>query len=121
MFAPIKMIVLIVGLTLLSGFADAQGFLHAANIWVDRKVVWPEVAKSALGFGSGIILYWIALKYLKDVNIVAPEMQTLIWFGVTIVGVAIASGKFIQWRSTEQLVAIGVLLGIGWLLIRTNG
>jgi hypothetical protein len=121
MLAQVKMIALIVGLTLLSGFADSQGFLHAAQIWVDRKVIWPEVAKSALGFSSGIILYWIALRYLKDAQVAAPEIQTLIWFGVTIVGVAIASGKFAQWRSVEQLVATGVLLGIGWLLVRTSG
>jgi hypothetical protein len=121
MLALVKLIALIIGLTLLSGFADAQGFLHAAQIWVDRKVIWLEVAKSALGFGSGIILYWIALKYLKEAQIAAPEIQTLIWFGVTIVGVAIASGKFAHWRGTEQLVATGVLLGISWLLVRTSG
>ena len=39
MLALVKMIALIVGLTLLSGFADSQGFLHAAHIWVERKVM----------------------------------------------------------------------------------
>ena len=120
MFAQIKVIILIIGLTLLSGFADSQGFLHAAHIWEDRRVIWPEVAKSAIGFGGGIILYWIVLKYLA-VHVAAPEMQTIIWFGVTIVGVAIASGKFAQWQRMEQLVAVGVVLGISWLLVRTGG
>jgi hypothetical protein len=46
-------------------------------------------------------------------------VQTIIWFGVTIVGVGVASGQFTQWRPTEQLVALGVILGIGWLLVRT--
>jgi len=119
MFAQLKVVVLIISLTLLSGFADSQGFLHAAHIWEEKKVIWSEVAKSALGFGSGIILYWIVLKYLAA-HVAAPEIQTVIWFGVTIVGVAVISGKYAQWRSTEQLVAVGVLLGIGWLLVRTS-
>ncbi len=120
MFAQIKVIVLIVGLTLLSGFADSQGFLHAAHIWEGKKAVWSELAKSALGFGGGIILYWIALKYLAA-HVTAPEMQTIIWFGVTIVGVAVASGKFAYWQRADQLVAVGVVLGISWLLVRTGG
>jgi len=120
MFAQMKTMVLIIGLTLLSGFADSQGFLHAAKIWEGQKVIWSEVAKSTMGFASGIILYWIVLKYLKAAQVAAPEVQTMIWFGVTIVGVAVLSGRFAQWRWTEQLVAGGVILGIGWLLIRTG-
>ncbi|SRR6266496_5956387 len=118
--AQTKAIALIIGLTLLSGFADSQGFLHAAYIWQGKHVIWPEVAKSAMGFGGGIILYWIVLKYLAA-HVAAPEMQVIIWFGATIVGVAVASGKFAQWRATEQLVAAGVVLGISWLLVRTGG
>jgi len=120
MLAHARMVVLIVGLTLLSGFADSQGFLHAAKIWEGQRVIWPEVAKSAMGFAIGIILYWIVLKYLRAAQIAAPEMQTIIWFGVTIVGVAVLSGRFVQWRGTEQMVAAGVILGIGWLLVRTG-
>jgi hypothetical protein len=118
MFVQMKVFALIIGLTLLSGFADSRGFLHAAKIWEGQNVIWSEVIKSALGFGGGIILYWLVLKYLVT-QVSAPEMQTIIWFGVTIVGVAVASGKFVQWRPTEQLVALGVVLGISWLLVRT--
>jgi hypothetical protein len=121
MFAQMKMVVLIIGLTLLSGFADTQGFLHAANIWEGKKVIWSEVVKSTIGFATGIIMYWIVLKYLKAMQVTAPEVQTILWFGVTIVGVAIVSGRFAQWRVAEQMVAGGVILGIGWLLIRTGG
>jgi hypothetical protein len=120
MVAQIKMMVLIIGLTLLSGIADSQGFLHAAKIWEGQKVIWSEVAKSTIGFAIGIILYWIVLKYLKAVQVAAPEVQTIIWFGVTIIGVAVVSGRFAQWRVAEQMVAGGVILGIGWLLIRTG-
>ena len=121
MVAQLKVGLLILGLTLLSGLADSLGFLHAALIWQDRRPIWSELAKSALGFGSGILLYWITLRYLKDVQIVEPEIQTLIWFGVTIVGVALLSGKFAQWRMIDQAAGIVVLAGIGWLLFRTSG
>jgi hypothetical protein len=121
MVAQLKVGLLILGLTLLSGLADSLGFLHAALIWQDRKPIWAEIAKSALGFGSGILLYWITLRYLKEVQIAEPEVQTLIWFGVTMVGVALLSGKFAQWRILDQFAAIIVLAGIGWLLFRTSG
>jgi hypothetical protein len=121
MVAQLKIGLLILGLTLLSGLADSLGFVHAALIWQERKLVWSELATSALGFGSGILLYWITLRYLKDVQIAEPELQTLIWFGVTMVGVALLSGKFVQWRMLDQIVAIGVLAGIGWLLFRASG
>ena len=119
MIAHLKVLSIIIGLTLLSGFADAQGFLHAAQIWEGKNVSWPELGKSALGFGSGIIVYWCALKYMAA-HVATPEMQTMLWFGITIVGVAVTSGRFAQWRATEQIVAGGVILGIGWLLMRTG-
>ncbi len=115
---------LIVGLTLLSGVGDAYGFTHAALIWhADRsgRVVWGEVARSALGFAGGIAVYWYVLKYMVAVGIVAPEMQTMAWFAVTLIGVALISGKFLGWARLDQAVAVAVLAGIGWLLVRTGG
>lgn len=116
----IQIALLIIGITLLSGFADAQGFLHASKIWNSGKLVWNELGKSALGFGIGIGTYWIVIKYLQEFKIVTPEIQTILWFSVAIIGVAVASGKFIQWPLIDQIVGVGVLLGIGWILIRTG-
>lgn len=121
MLADIKMVALIIGLTLLSGFADSQGFVHAAKIWEGQNVIWSEVGKSAIGFVIGIILYWVVLKYLKAAQVATPEVQTMVWFGVTIVGVAVVSGRFMQWRAMDQMVAAGVILGISWLLVRAGG
>ena len=113
--------ILILALTLLSGYADSQGFFHAANIWRDQQVSWSEVGKSGLGFGCGILLYWIALKYLSAAQVTTPEIQALVWFVVTMVGVALLSGKFAQWRIVDQGVAIAVLIGISWLFVRVGG
>ena len=111
----------VLAVTLLAGVADAQGFIHAARIWQDGKLILGELWKSALGFFFGITMYWLSLRYMKGLGIVTPEIQTLIWFGVTIVGVAVVSGKVLRWPLIEQAVAAGVLLGIGWLLFRTGG
>jgi len=112
---------LIVVLTLVSGFGDAQGFIHAANIWQSGRLAWDELVKSALGFAFGITMYWLALRSMKEIGIVAPEIQTVIWFGVTIAGVALVSGSFLKWQVADQAVAVLVLVGIGWLLLRTSG
>src|SRR5438105_1621493 len=112
---------LIIILTLLSGLADAQGFSHAANIWQQGKLTWAELFKSALGFGLGITAYWIVIKYLQAFGIVSAEIQTILWFTVTIVGVEILSGKFFHWHTIDQIVGVSVIAGVIWLLIRTSG
>ena len=117
----IKLVSLVIGLTLVSGLGDAWGLIHVANIWQGGQLMWREVGKSALGFSVGIFMYRVVLKYMKELGIVVPEIQTVIWFGMTLVGVAIASGQFFKWQLTDQIVALSVLIGIGWLLARTGG
>ncbi len=111
---------LIIGITVLSGLGDSQGFIHAAKMWQGGRLVLSEFGKSALGFGIGIGSYWLAVKYLKELGVLSPEIQTLIWFAITLVGVAFISGKFLRWQIIDQLIAFAVLLGIGWLLFRTR-
>ena len=116
----LRLLLLLIGLTLISGIGDSQGFIHAAKMWQDCKIVWIEFGKSASGFVVGIGTYWIAVKYLNEFGVLLPETQTLIWFGTTIAGVALISGKFLRLQTPDQIVAGVVLLGIGWLLIRTG-
>lgn|SRR5512145_2972219 len=108
-------------LTLASGLGDAHGFIHAARMWEDGRLVWRELLGSAAGFTVGIGSYWIAVRYLVSAGVLSAEIQTLIWFGVTIVGVAVVNGRFLAWPAADQVVAAGVLLGLGWLVIRTGG
>jgi hypothetical protein len=117
----IRLLLLIIGITLVSGIGDSQGFIHAAAMWQSGKLVWSEFGKSVLGFGIGIGTYWLAVKYLKEFGILSPETQTLLWFGITIVGVAAISGKFFRWQTLDQFIAVVVLLGLGWLLYHTGG
>lgn len=113
--------IVIAVLTILSGVGDAQGFLHASKVWVDGRIVLTELVKSALGFGAGILIYWVVLRFLSAIAIVPPEVQTLGWFVATIVGVAVVSGNFSQWMTIDKIVVVGTLAGIGWLLYRTAG
>lgn len=119
-FQQIKTVVFIIILTLLSGWGDAKGFIHASNIWEQGRLVMPELVKSAFWYSVGIITFWLVIRPLKEVGIVTPEIQTIGWFAVTIVGVALISGKFLQWQIQEQVISVAVILGIGWLLFKTS-
>ena len=117
----LKLLALVATLTLISGTGDAYGFLHSAKIWQENRLAWPEVGLSALGFGLGISMYWLMLKYLQALGVHAPELQTTFWFGATIIGVAFGSGAFFKWESREQFVGVVVVIGITWLLVKTGG
>ena len=119
----IRLLFLILGLgmTLVSGIGDSQGFIHAARMWQSGKLVWQEFGKSASGFGVGIGAYWIAVKHLKEFGVLSPESQTLIWFGVTMIGIALMNREFFAWQKIDQVVAVFVFLGITWLLFRMVG
>jgi hypothetical protein len=105
--------------TVLSGIGDALGFIHAGKIWQGGGIDWSHALKSAAGFQFGVVAYWFALRLLAQYGVVAVEVQTLFWFGATIVGIALLSGQLLRWPATDQIAAGAVLLGIGWLLYRT--
>jgi len=112
-------ILLIALWTLLSGLGDALGFIHAGKVWHDGRIDWSHALKSAAGFQFGVVTYWFALRVLAQHGVVAVEIQTLFWFGATIIGVALLSGQVLRWPVADQLTAGAVLAGIGWLLYRT--
>ena len=111
---------LVLVLITLSGFADSLGFVYAAKIWQNGTLSWPDVGRSALGWVVGITLYVISLKYMARLGVTSAEIQTTVWFAMTIIGVVIFSGRFFSWPRLEQVVATLVLLGLGWLLVRTG-
>jgi hypothetical protein len=113
-------ILAIILFTLMSGYADVQGFTHASKMWDGGKLIWREAGWSALGFVSGFTTYWLAVRFLKETGVVATEIQTILWFSVTIIGIALVSRKFFQWQRIDQVIAVIVLIGIGWLLFRTE-
>jgi hypothetical protein len=111
---------LVLVLIVLSGFADSLGFVYAAKIWQAQQLSWPDVGRSALGWVAGITLYVISLKYMARLGVTSAEIQTAVWFAMTIIGVVIFSGRFFTWPRLEQIVATLVLVALGWLLVRTG-
>ena len=116
----IRLMLLITGITVLSGLGDSQGFLHAAKIWRDGQLILEELAKSTLGFAFGIISYWISIRFLRQFGVISAETQTILWFGMTLIGVRFLV-EFFQWPTIDKVIAVIVLAGIGWLLLRTGG
>lgn len=116
----IRLATMVLGLTLLSGFFDSVGFVHASRIWRSDKIDLRELGLSAAGFAVGISIYWLVLRYLQHLATVSTEIQTLGWFSVTIVGVALMSGQIWKWERIDQSVAILVVAGTAWLLYRVR-
>jgi hypothetical protein len=117
---PIAQSLLVFALIALSGMADSLGFVYASKIWQETGVSWIDVLKSALGWGVGITLYVFSLRSMARLGVTSAEMQTAVWFAMTIIGVVLFSGRFFSWPRLEQSVAVLVLFGLGWLLVRTG-
>ena len=107
--------------TILSGFGDAQGFIHAARVWTTKEIVWPEMLKSGLGYGFGVIVYWFSLRFWGMLGINSPEIQTIGWFVVTIVGVALINGEISKWTIIDQIAALIAITCVGYIMIRRGG
>jgi len=110
---------LVFALLSLSGLADSIGFVYAAKIWNHGELSWPTLGRSAGSTAIGILLYYAALRPLSSLGVTAAEVQTAVWFAMTIIGVVIFSGRFLAWPRLEQGVAIAVILALGWLMVRT--
>jgi len=120
MLTQLKIAFIALTLTVISALCDSQGFTHAAAIWKNDQIQWKEVALAVCGFASGILIYCYTIRYFLQLGVVSAELQALLWFGTAIIGVALFSGHFLRWQTTEQGVAIFVLIGIGWLLARVE-
>lgn len=114
-------VIIILLLTLLSGLGDANGFSHAANIWSKGRIVMPELTRAIIGFTFGIAAYMVSIRYFQKFGIVTPEMQTIGWMVVTIIGVAVIGGKFIHWQTLDQILSVAIVIGLCILIFRTNG
>ena len=117
---PFATALLILALLALSGFADSYGFFYASKIWQGGVLSWPALGKSALGWTVGISLYVVALRPMASAGVTSAEVQTTVWFAMTIVGVVILSGRFFHWPRLDQAVGLTVVMALGWLLARTS-
>ena len=115
-----KFVLISTFLLLIAGTADAKAFLHASRVWQNGNLVSEELIKSSLSFLCSISMYIFTLKYVQKAGIVSAELQVIIWLSITLIGVGIMSGKFFQWERLDQLIAVLIVVGIGFLMIRTQ-
>ena len=109
--------ILFIGLiTLISGYSDSLGFIHASRMWTGGKLSPRELLLSATFFAGGIISYWFIVKLLQEFGIMSASVQTILWFTATIIGVAVMSGDFLKWSFINQSIAIFVFIGVVWFL-----
>jgi hypothetical protein len=116
----VRLSLLIVAFTVASGVFDALGLTQAAGVWQGGRLNAAMAAKSAGSFMIGIAMYWGAVRFLNEAGIVTAELQTLLWLGVTIVGVAVLGGRFFQWPLLDQVLAVNVLASLAWLVSRAG-
>jgi hypothetical protein len=57
---------------------------------------------------------------MGEAGVVQPEIQTLIWFAVTVIGVTVLGGRFLRWHYLDQIVALNVIASLAWLIRRTT-
>jgi Na+/citrate or Na+/malate symporter len=114
----LQSILLILTFTVLSGLGDGAGFVYASRVWSDGRFVWIEAFKCLAAFQFGMVMYWLALWKLTQHGVASAEIQTLFWFVVTIIGVALLSGRVFSWAPLDQAVAAAVLMGVFFLMYR---
>ncbi len=115
----LRLYALISSFTIAAGVLDSLAFTYSAGVWQSGKLLWGPASKAAASFALGVGMYWGAIRYLGEAGVVLPEIQTLIWFVVTIVGVTVLGGRFVHWAVLDQVVAVNVFLSLGWLITRT--
>ena len=107
--------------TVVTGYADSRGFVHAARIWSGGELLWREVALSGLGFLVGVVAYWIVVRFAEQLGVRSAMLQTMGWFAVTIFAVALTDAGQHTWSLLDGATAVVVLSGLGLLLYRTAG
>jgi hypothetical protein len=107
---------LVLVLTVMSGVMDARGFVYAGRAWPDGSLDWMTVGRSMLAFFAGISLYIGAVRFMQAMGLNAVALQSGIWFVATAIGIAALDGTVVQWTRLQQLVALGVIAGLTWLI-----
>lgn len=108
-------------LTVLSGLLDGRGFLYAARAWPGGQFDVRLGAASVVAFAAGLSCYVLAVKYLQQLGVASVALQSGIWFVVTAVSISLMDGRIGEWSRTQQVVAVMVAAGLGWLIASTAG
>jgi uncharacterized membrane-anchored protein len=103
--------------TALSAYFDARGFVYAAQTWREGSLVPGVVFLALVNFMGGIALYIGSIGFQQRLGVESATMQTIFWFVMTVVGIAIMDGTIGQWSIAQRAVGVAVTAGIGWLMV----
>jgi len=107
----------LVVVTALSAFFDAKGFVYAAQAWRSGSLVTSTALLSLINFVGGVTLYIGSIGFQQSLGVQSAAVQSIFWFAMTVLGVAIMDGTIAQWSMAQRVVGVGVTIGIGWLLV----
>ena len=110
-------IIALIVVTALSAFFDAKGFVYAAQAWRSGSIALPTAMLSLIYFVGGVTLYIASIGFQQSFGVQSAAVQSIFWFAMTVVGVALMDGTISQWSIAQRAVAVGVTVGIGWLLV----
>ena len=119
MNAPLNTVMVIV-CAALSGLLDARGFVYASRAWPGGTLDWPIGLLSIGSFLGGLCFYVVAVRFMQAAGISGVALQSGVWFVVTAIGIAAFDGSVLQWSRVQQIVAIAVAAGLGWLIVTTR-
>jgi|SRR5688572_23493469 hypothetical protein len=111
---------LVLVLTILSGLMDARGFVYAARAWPEGRLDAKLATASMLAFFGGLSLYIVSVRFMQAFGLHGVALQSALWFVVTAVGVAAMDGSVIAWTRAQQIVALGLVAGLAWLIATTS-
>ena len=80
-------------LTALSAFFDAKGFVYAAQAWRDGALIPATAFRAVVFFLGGVSVYISTIGLQQRLGVHSAALQTLFWFAMTIIGIALLDGR----------------------------
>jgi hypothetical protein len=71
-----------------------------------------------LEYAVGIFLYWLSLRFITASGVFSATVQTLTWFVITVIGVAVLSGDFEKWDVGSYVLAVVAVAAVAGLLVK---
>lgn len=105
--------------TALSAYFDAKGFVYASQSWKNGSLIASTSLLSLVNFTAGVTIYIVSIGFQQRLGVQSAAVQSIFWFAMTVIGIALLDGTISQWTLTQRMVGVVVSAGIGWLLVST--
>lgn len=107
-------------ITLLAAFVEAHAYNYSFDAFKQGNIQWMLLALSFGVYSIGILIDYVSLYVLSKTSIFIPELLAAIFMVATLVGIALLSGQFLTWKTSDQIVAGLIVAGLGWLAFRVG-